>query len=143
VTVSTTVDALIESQVDHLFLIFTDFDLSDPERFAAWKSTLSGAVPAELVWGDRLVMDPDQRPGESPRWRHMVVAGVKGGAELATRVIASFGGSRSHGVPDFAVWAYEAVGDFVTKSDGLPGSPSKATLAPGAYRTSDETEARR
>jgi len=131
----------LESQVDYLFLLFTDVDIRSRESFDAWRLSL-GPASQELTWQERFAEDPDQRTGEAPQWGYLAIAGASGAPEKVYSLLAELTASRP-GAQDYVAWVYEAAGPFVRKSDGLPGSPSKASLAPGAYRTSEETENRR
>jgi hypothetical protein len=134
----TTLDHPIESQVDHLFLIFTERDLRDRGEYDRWRAQLADIAGTELHWGQRFAVDPDQRRGESPSWPYLAIAGTWGGKPAFESVRTRLSGLESAG--EIAIWEYEAVGRFVRQSYGLPGSPVKTVLAPGAYRTSHETE---
>jgi hypothetical protein len=134
--------ASIESESDFLFLFFTDVDITGDHSFDAWRQSLGDAA-GELQWRDRLQVDPDQRPGESPHWRFLAIAGAKGPLPSVFQRLAMLEDARRSAGADFVVWAYESIGDFVRKSDGLAGSPSKTVLAPGAYRITPKTASKR
>lgn len=133
----------VESQVDHLFLAFTNTDIQSREDFDLWSAQLDALSGADTVWGERFFADPDQRPGQSPTWRFMATFGLKGGERAAREALAKLVRASKDEGADFTVWAYDAVGEFVRQSDGLLGSRSKTILAPGAYRKTERNGSER
>ncbi len=66
-----------EDKERHLWIVFTNSEPGQDEEFNAWydqhhlKEIL--AVPG-FLWGQRLGLHPDQRPGqEEPPWRYAVL----------------------------------------------------------------------
>jgi hypothetical protein len=132
---------LVESEATHLFVVFTEADIGEDDAFERWAAGLDALIGADSSWGGRFEADPDQRPGQFPRWRFMALFGITAEQDDARAVLESLEDAAGSPGADFAVWAYGAIGDFVKQSDGLLGSRGKEKLSPGAYRTSTRREA--
>jgi hypothetical protein len=104
---------------DHLLLVFTNEEIAGDEEYRGWWDKGFAdiqAVPG-LEEGTRHLVDPDQRTGQIPTWRYMVVHGFTGDVQqLKERILARKGNG------DTGLWLCESLGNFVRKSDGLPGS---------------------
>jgi len=103
----------------HLLLVFTNAEIAGDEEYGAWWDGGFADIQAFPGIGDgtRYMVDPDQRSGETPSWKYLSVHGFGGDAERLKELVLA------RATPeDSALWLYEAIGDFVTKSDGLPGS---------------------
>lgn len=108
-----------EGENEHLLLAYTNEDIHDDENYRAWW----GREFDDLQWiaglsdASRFFADPNQRAGQVPRWKYLVVHGFTGdAAELRRRVQVHAMSS------DSALWLYDAIGDFVRKSDRIVGS---------------------
>ncbi len=127
----------IESLCGHLLLVYTNEEIAGDEEYRSWwdKGFADIQTIAGLGSGARHVVDPDQRAGQVPTWKYLVVHGFTGDAgQLKERVLA-------HTVhDDSALWFYEATADFVRKSDGLIGSRAWRPSDPGVTRTAELEE---
>lgn len=100
-------DSPVESLNDYLLLVYTDEEIADNARYHEWWDGGFADVQAVpgLTEGTRLLVDPDQRVGQIPTWKYLVVHGFSGDAEqLKERVSARPAGD--------GLWLLEAIGDF-------------------------------
>jgi len=117
-------DSPVERETDHLFYAFTDTDIREPGAFQAWASNIDAILGGGTSWGTRFFADPDQRPGavNVPQWQYFAPFGFQGDAADVQRALTALHTAAAEERLDAVVWAYEAVGPFVHKRDGLPGS---------------------
>jgi antibiotic biosynthesis monooxygenase (ABM) superfamily enzyme len=65
---------------EHLFIVFTNPTPGREREFEEWYDEHLQAVTDVdgFVWGERLIADPDQRPGQATRWKYVALYGFDG-----------------------------------------------------------------
>ncbi|MDR1027905.1 MAG: hypothetical protein LBL63_00615 [Clostridiales Family XIII bacterium] len=104
-------NGFIEKQNDYLLLVYTNEEIAEDGQFQAWWDAFDDIRAVfGLSEGIRLVVDPDQRAGQTPKWKYLVAHGFSGDAERMKRAIA-----RHVTQGDSALWFYKAIAEQVEK----------------------------
>lgn len=101
----------------HLFVVFTNAEPGREAEFNEWyeKHHLDDIMGIEgFLWGQRFELHPDQRPGQTPPWRYLVLYGFEGNAvdvhERLRKASPSFVKTTAL-KPDTAAWVYSLLGN--------------------------------
>jgi len=111
---------------EHLFIVFTNPSPGKEAEFEAWyEEHLIDVTNVDgFVWGERLVADPDQRPGQATRWKYAALYGFEGDVNeiherlrLLGETIPSFTVSDAvH--PAYVAWVYSKHQPLILHEDG-------------------------
>jgi len=78
---------------EHLFVVFVSPWPGQEEAFERWYDAhLQEVTDVEgFVWGERLIADPDQRPGQATRWKYAALYGFEGDVQQIHQRLAKLG----------------------------------------------------
>ena len=104
-------NGFVENQTDCLLFAFTNEGIDLDEKFENWwKEFVDIAKIPGLSEAIRVVADADQRPGDMPAWKYMVVYGFSGNVEEIKEAI------NVHKMEtDSELWFFEAISELVMK----------------------------
>ncbi|HEY0246649.1 MAG TPA: hypothetical protein VGC45_00170 [Gryllotalpicola sp.] len=109
---------------EHLWVILTNAKIDREEEFNAWyHEHLQEITNVEgHTWGQRFVVDPDQRPGQTPKWKYLALYGFEGDVnaihERLRQADASGEVAGSDALdPDYVAWVYTPTGDRVVYNE--------------------------
>ena len=104
-------NGFIENDNKYMLLAFTNEEIATDEQCKAWWDGFSDINAIDgLGEGLRVVVGIDQRIGQVPYWKYMVVFGFSGDVEQLKNAVAGH-----ESTADSALWFYEAIGDTVQK----------------------------
>lgn len=78
---------------EKVFFAFTNPREGQEDAFETWYDAhLKDITDVEgFVWGERLIADPDQRPGQATRWKYAALYGFEGDVQQIHQRLAKLG----------------------------------------------------